>query len=202
MSSTHLVRLPGCAPEPLMSYLKALGILRLVSEQTAPNALGHWDRDAFVLESILSREDLLNFLLADYAPTPILGPWAGGSGFFGNDNRKAVQAIEESSCDRLGPYRKAIGRAHHILETEGLLDKPTGPTKASLLRRYRREMPDSFVLWMDSAMALGEEDEWFAPILGTGGNDGRLDFTQNFHAAYRRPQTGSRTSATSRLLIY
>ena len=180
MSSTHVVRLPGCAPEPLMSYLKALGILRLVSEQTDPNALGHWDRDAFVLGSILSREDLVNFLLADYAPTPLLGPWAGGSGFFGNDNRKAVQAIEESSCDRLDPYRKAIGCAQRILETEGLLDKPAGPTKASLLRRYRREMPDSFVRWMDAAMALGEEDEWFAPILGTGGNDGRLDFTQNF----------------------
>lgn len=180
MSSSYTVRLPGCTPEPLISYLKALGILRLVSEQVDSHALGHWDRDEFVLESILSREDLVSFLLADYAPTPLLGPWAGGSGFFGNDNRKAVQAIQESSCDRLGPYRKAIGCAQRILENEGLLDKPTGPSKASLLRRYRREMPDSFVRWMDAAMALGEEDEWFAPILGTGGNDGRLDFTQNF----------------------
>ena len=180
MSSTHLVRLPGCAPEPLMSYLKALGILRLVSEQADPNALGHWDRDAFVLESVLNREDVVIFFLANYAPTPILGPWAGGSGFFGNDNRKAVQAIQESSCDRLGPYRKAIGCAQRILEAEGLLDKPAGATKSNLLRRYRREMPDSFVRWMDAAMALSEEDEWFAPLLGSGGNDGRLDFTQNF----------------------
>lgn len=180
MSSTHVVELRGCTPEPLMSYLKALGVLRLVSEQADPNALGRWDRDGFILESALNGEDLANFFLADYSPAPILGPWAGGSGFFGNDNRVAVQAIEKSSCDRLACYRKTIGCVLRILEAEGLADKPTGPAKASLLRRYRREMPDAFVRWMDAAMALGEADEWFAPILGTGGNDGRLDFTQNF----------------------
>lgn len=180
MSSAHVVELRGCTPEPLMSYLKALGVLRLVSEQPDPNALGRWDRDAFILESALNEEDLANFFLADYSPAPILGPWSGGSGFFGNDNRVAVQAIEKSSCDRLACYRKTIGCVLRILEAEGLADKPTGPAKASLLRRYRREMPDAFVRWMDAAMALGEADEWFAPILGTGGNDGRLDFTQNF----------------------
>ena len=28
------LRLDGCTPEPLMSYLKALGVLRMVAEQT------------------------------------------------------------------------------------------------------------------------------------------------------------------------
>ena len=29
--STHEIVLTGCTPEPLMSYLKALGVLRLVA---------------------------------------------------------------------------------------------------------------------------------------------------------------------------
>jgi len=31
--SVHEVVLEGCTPEPLMGYLKALGVLRLVAEQ-------------------------------------------------------------------------------------------------------------------------------------------------------------------------
>jgi CRISPR-associated protein Csx17 len=38
----HDLELRGCTPEPLMSYLKALGILRLVSEQKDNNTRGWW----------------------------------------------------------------------------------------------------------------------------------------------------------------
>jgi CRISPR-associated protein Csx17 len=34
--------LGGCRPVPLASYLKALGVLRLVSEQADPNAGGRF----------------------------------------------------------------------------------------------------------------------------------------------------------------
>ena len=35
--------------------------------------------------------------------------------------------------------------------------------------------------WLDAAIAISSDgSRAFAPILGTGGNDGRLDFTQNF----------------------
>lgn len=180
MSERHRIELTGCTPEPLMSYLKALGVLRLVSEQADPDALGCWDRDVFVLESAFDREGLENFFLEGYKPTPILGPWAGGSGFFGKDNRSAVEAIAASSVGRLAGYRQSIAAIRTILDDEGLTEKPSGDQKALLLRRYRREMPDEFIAWMDTSMALGTDQEWFAPILGTGGNDGRLDFTQNF----------------------
>lgn len=180
MGSVHGVELPGCTPEPLMSYLKALGVLRLVSEQVDPQALGYWSQDRFVLESKLNRDELAYFFLEKYSPTPILGPWAGASGFFGKDNRKAVQSIEKSSSDRLAAYRETIGKVQTILKSEGLDEKPVGDIKTKLLRRYRREMPDAFVSWMDAAMALGEDDRRFAPILGTGGADGKLNFTQNF----------------------
>lgn len=53
MNETHVVELTGCTPEPLMNYLKALGVLRLVSEQADPEARGYWRGDRFVLESRL-----------------------------------------------------------------------------------------------------------------------------------------------------
>ena len=159
MSRSHVVELHGCTPEPLMSYLKALGILRLVSEQVDPTTLGRWSQDRFVLESLLSREGLVDFFLKDYTPTPILGPWAGGSGFFGNDNRVAVRAINTSSSVRLAPYREAIESIQCILEDEGITEKPSKDAKSLLLRRYRREMPDAFISWMDAVMALGKDNE-------------------------------------------
>ncbi len=38
----HTVELTGCIPIPLSHYLKALGILRLVSEQVDTDAKGWW----------------------------------------------------------------------------------------------------------------------------------------------------------------
>ncbi len=180
MSSVHEIELAGCTPEPLMNYLKALGVLRLVSEQADPDAVGCWRNDYFVLRSTLSGDHLLDFLAREYSPTPIMGPWAGGSGFFGSDNRRAVDALYASDSKRLSAYRNAIGIARRIIEAEELADKPTETAKAKLLRRYRREMPDQFVAWMDATMVLQSDGQSFAPVLGTGGNDGRLDFTLNF----------------------
>jgi len=180
MSETHELPLTGCIPEPLMIYLKALGVFRLVSEQVDPDVTACWRNDQFFLGSKLQRDELVAFFLNDYRPTPIIGPWAGGSGFFGNDNRKAIEAIVNSQLSRAAEYIAVIERARRILDEEGIEEKPGEYLKEHLLRRYRREMPDRFVQWMDAAMVLQANGQTFAPVLGTGGNDGRLDFTQNF----------------------
>jgi CRISPR-associated protein Csx17 len=177
------LRLEGCAPEPLMSYLKALGILRLVaeSEEGDREAKGAWVAGAFVLQSrIADVEALAHFFLEEYEPTPIVAPWAGGSGFFGKDNREAVEAIASSTTGRLRAYREVIQEVRAILLQEGQHEKPSDEAKVRLLRRYRRELPDAFVAWMDCALVLQGDGQAFPPVLGTGGNDGRLDFTQNF----------------------
>ena len=177
----HDLELAGCAPEPLMSYLKALGILRLVSEQKDPEARGWWKNNVFWLRSTLDKEALVKFFLDEYKPTPIVAPWAGGSGFFKKDNQQAVAALQRcpkgSRCDR---YADVIRQVTEILKNEKLGDKPQDEDKVRLIRRYRRELPDEFVQWMDVAMVLHQDGQLFAPLLGTGGNDGRLDFTQNF----------------------
>ncbi|MBV6501389.1 MAG: hypothetical protein CJBNEKGG_03900 [Prosthecobacter sp.] len=101
MSTTHTLTLAGCAPVPLAHYLKALGILRVVSEQKDPNATGRWYRDQFVLTSTLNREALLTFFLEEYQPTPVLAPWNGGSGFHPKDNSKALESVAKSESPHL-----------------------------------------------------------------------------------------------------
>jgi CRISPR-associated protein Csx17 len=177
---THDLALPGCTPEPLMAYLKALGVLRLVSAQADSDARGWWKNDVFRLRCNLDRDALAGFFLTDYQPTPIVAPWAGGSGFFRKDNKMAVGALEGSTGARVSSYAEVIRTVQAIIKNENVGDKPKDQDKARLIRRYRRELPDGVVAWMDAAMVLQQEGQSFAPMLGTGGNDGRLDFTQNF----------------------
>ena len=180
MTEARTVELSGCTPVPLMNYLKSLAVLRLIAEQADNAATGAWRNGRFVLRSRFDFEGLVDFLMSQYRPTPIAAPWAGGSGFFGNDNRKAVESLASSQTPRLEPYRVALASIDAILKDEGITEKPANEDKQRLLRRYRRSMPDDFVDWMDAAVVLQTEGQAFPPILGTGGNDGRLDFTQNF----------------------
>jgi len=182
---THIIELRGCTPEPLMSYLKALGVLRLIHEQKKdPDVRGWWENDSFRLRTRLSLDEILAFFLGEYKPTPIVGPWAGGSGFFSEDNKKAVQkavqALADSTNPRVETYRAVIRQVHQILREEGVSDKPTNEKKAELIRRYRRELPDNVVSWMDAVFVLQADGQEPARLLGTGGNDGRLNFTLNF----------------------
>ena len=68
----YVHRLHGCAPTPLAHYLKALGILRLVSEQVDVNARAWWDGDHFQLATSLAEKKLESFFLYRYQPTPLV----------------------------------------------------------------------------------------------------------------------------------
>ena len=69
------IALAGCTPEPLMSYLKALGVFRLVAEQADPDSRLSWAGGVAQLHGNLDREALEGFFLEKYEPTPIVGPW-------------------------------------------------------------------------------------------------------------------------------
>ncbi len=176
----HDIRLLGCRPQPLMSYLKALGVMRLLGEQYDAGVRGAWLDDVFILRTNVDVDELLSFFLNKYEPTPIVAPWAGGCGFFEKDNKEAVAQIASSDTPRLKAYREVIQMVRAILAEEGQKQKPSEIKKIHLIRRYRRDLPDSFVNWIDCALVLRSSGQSFAPIMGTGGNDGRLDFTQNF----------------------
>ena len=40
------IHLRGCRPEPLLSYLSGLGVVRLVAEQLSPDVSTSWDGDS------------------------------------------------------------------------------------------------------------------------------------------------------------
>lgn len=173
------IRLEGCGPEPLAHYLKALGILRLVSEQADPEARGFWDGDVFVLRSRLDASDLLEFFADRYAPTPLISPWNGGSGFFAGDQKSGIDAIAGSESPRLDLYRRAITGARRVLDQLGFAAKPNPDQKPRLVEHLRSELDDDALAWLDAALALTDDGLRFPPLLGTGGNDGRLEFANN-----------------------
>jgi len=176
----HTVPLPGCTPTPLAGYLKGLAVLRLVSEQVDDQARGYWQDDTFHLESRLGGEALIGFVLWEYRPTPILAPWNGGSGFYPKDTRTAIDAIGESRSSRLSDYAQLVRQARSIIGRLGIGAKPAKNRKPLVLTACRNEFPDHALVWLDAAYLLTGGDPKYPPLLGTGGNDGRLEFTNNF----------------------
>lgn len=175
-------RLAGCRVEPLGSYLKALGLLRLISEQADPLAAGWWVGTEFRLRTALSESELVSFLVDDYEPTPLLAPWNKGSGFGEEDKTKspkataAVAMIEASNLKRLLRYRDAITAVQTLRARPGWYSQD----KEVQVALCRNQLPDECVAWLDAAVVLTSQSRVFPPLFGTGGNDGRFDFGSNF----------------------
>ena len=174
------LQLAGCRPEPLAHYLKALGILRLVSEQADPEVRGWWVDDEFRLRTKLGREKLEKFFLEDYRPTPVVAPWNGGSGFYPNDRKDAIEAIFSTRAGRFLDYQATVKQSKEIIQLLALKDKPDVDAKPRLLRACRGRFSEKSLAWVDAAYVLTDEEAKYPPLLGTGGNDGRLEFTNNF----------------------
>lgn len=174
------LRLTGCASRPLLGYLKGLGVLRVVARQADDDARGRWRDGVFELASSLNREALSRFLLDTYAPAPVVSPWNGGSGFYPKDRQEPIRAIEASAGERLAPYRAALAAAREAIEDAGLTDKPSKDAKSALVRRLRRTAPDEALEWIDAAIAIRGDGLAYPPLLGSGGNDGRFDFSNNY----------------------
>ena len=248
----HQVILHGCTTEPMAGYLKALAVFRLVSEQADPKARGRWVGNSFCVESKFDTEALLRFFLDEYAPTPIVAPWNGGSGFVEGDRRVGLDAILASELPRLAEYRRTIEQvftwpefsggeltldqmihavaamapgkpkqdAAGLLEAvevamqslptprESFLALTTARLKASapapvvakvrklrtavnkskraagkeeMVRACRNRLGDGSVAWLDCAVVVRTTTELnYPPLLGTGGGEGRLDYTNSF----------------------
>ena len=175
---SHVLELRGCAPEPLMAYLKALGIFRLVAEQQDPDARAWWHNDTFTLRSALDREALVEFFVEEYRPTPIVSPWNGGSGFHPMDNSKAMDAILELESPRFQLWNEVVAIGKRIVSSGEGVDKKK--LKEWTLAQCRAAFPDDALEWLDAAYVLAAGGAKYPPLLGTGGNDGRLEFSNNF----------------------
>jgi CRISPR-associated protein Csx17 len=173
------IALDGCTPTPLAGYLKAIGVLRLLSAKY-PEMRGFWRSDRFVLQTIQGREAIEHFFLSGYEPTPIMAPWNGGSGFYEKDNKTALEAIRQSTDLRFKAYQSCLDIAESALMGADRGASPKGSDKTRLLTRLRSQLPDAALSWLDASVLLSGDSAQYPPLLGTGGNDGRLDFTNNF----------------------
>ncbi len=201
----NTIRLTGCPAQPLASYLKALAVLRLVSEQADAQARGWWSPTCFVIESALDREGVLEFFLKRYCPTPVVAPWNGGSGFYPKDRKVGIDAIEASTDSRFQQYRAALAICRDILSRAGAVKKASNAEederRAAIVRSCRNLLPDAAVDWLDAAIAIAADGERaFAPILGTGGNESRLDYTNNFMANVAGLLLGANRNSARELL--
>ena len=178
--------LNGCAPAPLAHYLKALGILRLFTEQKDPACRGAWQDDRFVLVTGCSRDEVEAFFLQEYQPTAIIDPWNGGSGFFPNTST-AIPVILDSPDLRLAPLKAAIHWAQ--VATTGWAEAPKDEAKSDFQSACLMHLRDGAGEAMHAAMVMAPQVQLgrrvnktsYPSLLGTGWNDGRLDFANNFH---------------------
>jgi CRISPR-associated protein Csx17 len=169
--------LAGIRPTPLASYLAGLGLARVLGEQADPALRAWWAGDSLTIDTSIA--DLAGWLAEAYMPTPVLSPWNEGSGFGIKDvTPKQTLATLLSTMDaRLDGYREAAKAA----ATVGDEYRKRGLTKEQAVRAFRNTCPDPVVAWIDATVVLADGTANFPPLLGSGGNDGRLDFSTNVH---------------------
>ena len=179
MTELHNIELRGCTPEPLMSYLKALGIFRLMAEQADENARAWWENDTFFVDSTLDHEALLDFFLERYRPTPIVSPWNSSSSITSESEFKNVDdKILSLEAPRFQLWNEVVPMSRRIYSQSQQVKG--SERKEWVLARCRAQFPDDALDWLDATYVLTSDGSKYPPLLGTGGNDGRLEFSRNF----------------------
>lgn len=181
-------------PEPLSSYLAAIGLLRVLNEQLGANVKGRWIDDCFEVRG-LDREALENFLLSNYSPTPVFSPWNAE----GDPTRNATTAarlgeITESTLPRFERYREVLQAWERLAAT----DRWRNADKEAQLIAWRSVAPDCALGWIDAATVSGGDKPVYPPLLGSGGNDGRFEMARMLHGELIRiflPGKDSKNSA-------
>lgn len=178
--------LPGLRPEPLASYLAGLGLIRVLGEQADKDATAAWTPDGLALTTGVA--DIAGWLADEYRPMPVVSPWNGGSGFGAKDKEplRRLGSLRGDPSPRLASLNAAIEAADAVMArarergwiTDDSIDKKHKP---ALVLELRNSCPDELLPWIDAAIVLTDDKAFFPPILGTGGNDGRLEFSTNFH---------------------
>lgn len=96
---------------------------------------------------------------------------------------EAVRTIKAEASDRklTSAKKKALKQSPDYKKRLSEAEKAFKLLKTDLIPRIRLAWRGPHREWMDAAMVLGDDGLPLYPaLLGTGGNDGRLDFTNNF----------------------
>ncbi|MFM2092185.1 MAG: type CRISPR-associated protein Csx17, partial [Planctomycetota bacterium] len=199
--SLHIHHLRGCAPAPLAHYLKALGVLRLVSEQADPQARLWWQDEHACFATTLDEGALIAFFADRYEPTPMIAPWNGGSGFYPKDNRVGPDGILAQTHPRFATFQAAIRWGRTLVG--GRDESPKDEAKAAMIATCRASWRGGLARWLATAVVLDQDlTPKYPALLGTGGNDGRLDFTNNLMQRWvELIESDGTASKTARLLL-
>ncbi len=184
VTATQIVELFGCRTRPLASYLKGLGAFRLLAEQQEGDICLSWKGDHLCLHTSQTQEQIVEWFLEKYRPTPITSPWNGGSGYYPDEEKpkKALDTLVSCGEPRFSDYRQTISECRKALLDLKIEEKPEDPDlKLRLVKKLRSAYHCTNALkWIDTAWVIGEDTLEMVPLLGTGGNDGRLEFSVNF----------------------
>ncbi len=178
-----VMRLAGCRSDSLLGYLKALGVLRLLSAQIDPTSRGGWHGCTFSIDTSLPEDAIEEFFLSSYSPTPVLNPWNSGAGFDEKTDtaENTLRRVAETIGERWEPYRRTLAFiAQRYMATGARSAHLEAGNKHGFLRDLRSACPEELLPWLDAAIVLNRERATFPYLLGSGGNDGRLDFSVNF----------------------
>jgi CRISPR-associated protein Csx17 len=167
------------------SWLACVGLLRACS-RIDPSARLRWLEDG--LPILTSDTDVITAIAAseEFRYTPVLTPWQSGGGWGAKDKapRDRIALLKTAPSLRLDAYRQAIDVASQVLRSH------PGAGKDDIIRLLRNVLPEDALPWLDVAVPLrtppdgkGALSAGWAPVAGTGGNDGRWDLSTTVHAA-------------------
>lgn len=97
------------------------------------------------------------------------------------DQRVRVIKAETKAKDMSKAQREALRKSDEYKGRLAAAEREFKALKADLMPRARAQWRGPHQQWMNAAMVLDDQGiAKFPALLGTGGNDGRLDFTNNF----------------------
>ncbi len=172
----------------LMTPLDREGIARFFLHEYAPTPIiSPWSGRAGFLEGDDGQDSKRKGAV-------ILGRIEGATGNRFGRYRKVVSAIRDvpviQQLDQVRTERKrleALKKAKRLdqvgADQLSAIKRQEAELKNALLRSLRNELDDSVLPWIDACFALFGDDRTPGPLLGSGGNEGSMDFSIN-HVGY------------------
>ena len=193
------IELPGLKPQPLLNYLAGHGLIRILGQQRPEWRTRAWWQGGLNLQlHDANFDDLTEFLVHDYAPSPIMSPWNGRASLAaskGGQYQNNLQSIRQSDQPRYHEFGEAIdaltsawaeGDRRGLIGADGKVSTK-GDDKQRFLRLLRATAPDSVVAWIDASIVLLDDSVSYPLIVGgTGGNIGSGDLSDNYAAMCTR----------------
>lgn len=184
----NIIDLPGCAPTPLGSYLKAVAVFRLIAEQLDAEVRGWWEGEKFRVATTKSNHDIVAFLLDGYQPSPITNPWGGRSGFYKDSSEKTARGflteILASRDLRFRRFAESAETTRDVIAAHGGKKPEGNEEQVAFVLDLRRQGDRSPSSWLDAVTAVLDGSKVDKPsLLGSGGNEGSGSYTSAYMAA-------------------